>query len=184
MESPFAERYGGPTVHYPVGKWVHVPGRGAYVAGLPGSYPLTAAGCDDPSRLLLCRMEVRGKGGPAWRKVRNLGPVEDQAELARITREDEGWDIRMAAIRRIEDQAELSRIAREDADGYVRRVATRRLTSQDELARIAREDANWIVRQTAVEHITDQGELARATRKDADWHVRRAAAERLTRLRA
>jgi len=139
MESPFAERYGGVTIHYPVGEWVEVPGHGAYVAGLPGSYVLTAGGSDDPARLLLCRMEVFGEGGPAWQTVRNLGPVTSQTSLARIAREDTAWYVRTVAIRRIEDPAILTRIEREEEDCYVREVASQRLAAGRRLRELAPE---------------------------------------------
>jgi hypothetical protein len=106
--------------------------------------------------------------------------LTDQAPLARVAVEAQGWEARTVAVARLTDQTWLTKIAGESKDANVRRIAVGKLTNQAMLAKIGAADQDREVRRAAVGNLTDQALLAKIALKDQDFYIRLKAVKRLT----
>ena len=119
-------------IRYPVGKWVSVPGNGAYVAISGGL--LTGGG--DVVRDELAQFECEEPSGAnapdgvvCFRKV--LRVKLDACDFARLAEHDVDYDVRAAAAAKVEDQALLARLAEHDADWQVREAACLKISRKE-----------------------------------------------------
>ena len=106
-----------------------------------------------------------------------------QASLSKIATDDDGADVRMAAVGfLLTDQALLAKVAVQDKDASVRQAAVANLADQTLLAKIAVADESPAVREAAVGSLTDQALLTKISAGDKVDGVRQAAKDRLAAL--
>jgi hypothetical protein len=134
---------------------------------------------------LLDRFRAQPKWKHADAGIRLAGveeiPLQDQALLATLAREDADARVRRAAVRKIYDPALLKDVAARDADAEVRDEASGVLL---DLALGAFEDSSEAESLKALDHLDDPRHLAAVAKGASAEAVSLAALSRLTDVRA
>ena len=113
-------------------------------------------------------------------RLKAIKKLTDQNVLIDIAKNDEKWNVRWKAVEKITDQSVLADIAKKDEDSSVRKAALHNITDQNVLADIAKNDNYRIVRETDLEKITDQSALIDIAKNAKNFKIRKMAVEKIT----
>jgi len=133
---------------------------------------------------------------PAWMSKDNVkaekavAKINDQTTLARVARESQFWNVRLAAVRKLTDHKYLSAIVNEEHDERVRTAAADKLAGNAPLQNYAAGStsgappqmnprSNRHDRKNAIRDITDQNTLAEIV-LNGDFSMRKEAVKKLT----
>ena len=107
--------------------------------------------------------------------------LKDESKLLELINGNYGYDVRIAAVRRIRSDETLIDLLKNHNDWHVRYAALDSIKKIDEtiLNDVALNDEDYVVRRKAAEHVKNQDVLVYISRNDEDALVRANALEKI-----